>query len=760
LPGQATERRDPPLAVAAELVATKLVPPRVRDGYIPRKRLIDALAAGRDARLTLVDAPTGYGKTMLVAAWFAELAEQNERGVAWLSLAATENDPALFTRYLIGALRHSGLELGGDAETMLQVPGASPLAWMHTLVNDLATAEAQTTLALDDYHLITEPACHALVQFLLDHAPDSLHVLVSTRADPPIALGSLRAAGQLVELRVADLRFTAEEAGQLLIEREGLRLPDQTVASLAARTEGWAAGLYLAALWLRGQSSQEADAERFAGDNRHVVDYLSEAVLEQLSDDVRKFLLETSVADRLCTSLADAITEQRTAGLLQEIERSNLFLVPLDDTRTWYRYHHLFRQMLRGELARRHPELVASLHARASAWYRERGLIPEAIDHATAAGDPADAAAMISEHWLEVGRWGQEATVKRWLEAFGPDELRRYPELCLAGAFLTGVSGGSESEFRRWLELAELGAANTAGARNLVAGNSSLSTGVSLLRSAFGYRNVHVATATAARTVRVESEAHGLFRVAALGNLAFLLYLTGDLSRARHAVSEAMRDPQAERRPYGFITALTASALIALDEGDTDPAERAAQRALEYAARSGLAENQVSGLAHVAVGRSLAIARRFKPAAEQMQRSLELLRGGTVPASHAYALLWAAPILQACGDHAGALRLLDEAEQLLASFEDAGTLSALLEDVQRRVSLGRPRRQEADSAALTEAELEVVRQLRSPRSQRAIADELSVSINTVKTHTSSIYRKLGVSSRDDAVTRAIDLGLI
>jgi LuxR family maltose regulon positive regulatory protein len=283
---------------------------------------------------------------------------------------------------------------------------------------------------------------------------------------------------------------------------------------------------------------------------------------------------------------------------------------------------------------------------------------------------------------------------------------------------------------------------------------------VALLRSAFGYRSVRAATATAARTVRVESEADGVFRVSALANLAFLLYASGDQARARHAVSEAMRDPRAERRPYGFIIALTTSALIALDEGDTDQGERAAQRALEYAARSGLAENQVSGLAHVAVGRSLAIARRLKPAAEQMQRGLELLRGGTVPAWHAYALLCAAPVLQACGDHAGALRLLDEAEQLLASFEDAGKLTALLEDVQRRISLARPRRRAADATALTEAEFEVLRQLRSPRSQRAIADELSVSINTVKTHTSSIYRKLGVSSRDDAVTQAIDLGLI
>jgi LuxR family transcriptional regulator, maltose regulon positive regulatory protein len=759
VPGQATARRGVPLRGADELIATKLVPPQVRAGYVPRARLIEALVAARDRRVTLVDAPTGYGKTMLLAAWCAELSERRDRVIAWLALGASENDPALFTRYLIGALRRAGTEIGRHAETMLQVPGASPLAWMRSLVNDLAGVDAGTTLVLDDYQVITEPVCQSLVQFLLDHAPDSLQLVISTRTDPAIALGSLRAAGQLVEIRAADLRFTAPEAKQLLVEREGLHLHEETVTSLAVRTEGWAAGLYLAALWLRGQSSQEADAERFAGDNRHVVDYLSEAVLEQLDGDLREFLLQTSIVDRLCTSLCDAITGKSAAGVLDDIERSNLFLVPLDDSRTWYRYHHLFRQMLHGELSRRHPDLVAALHRRATGWYRERGLISEAIEHATAARDYGDAAALISEHWLEVGRWGQEATVKRWLESFGADELGRYPELGLIGAFLTGVSGGSEIEFRRWLELADLGASDRHGS-NLIAGSSSLSTGVSLLRSAFGYRNIRAAAATAARTVRVESETHGVFRVAALANLAFLLYLSGDPAKARQAVSEAMRDPQAERRPYGFITALTTSALIALDEGDADKGERAAQRALEYATKAGLAENQVSGLAHIAVGRALATARRITPAVEQMQRGLALLRGGAVPARYAYALLSAAPVAQARGDHAGALIMIDEAEGLIAAFEDAGTLATLLDDVQRRISLARARRREPDAATLTEAELAVLRLLRSPRSQRAIAEELSISINTVKTHTSSIYRKLGVSSRDDAVTRAIDLSLV
>jgi LuxR family transcriptional regulator, maltose regulon positive regulatory protein len=758
--GEVTGREDAPTPVAEELIATKLAPPSVRAGYIPRQRLLDALSAGSDLRLTLVDAPTGYGKTMLVAAWCAEVADREQRVISWLSLATTEDDPALLTRYLITALRRAGATIGERAEAMLQVPGASPTAWMRSLVNDLAVVQAQITLVLDDYHAVTEPACHALVQFLLDHAPASLHLIVCTRADPPIALGSLRAIGQLAEVRTTDLRFTDGEAAALLVETEGLNLDAQAVKSLAARTEGWAAGPYLAALWLRGRGGPEADVERFAGDNRHVVDYLSEVVLDQLDDEGREFLLGTSIVDRLCSSLCEAITNMPVAGVLEEIERSNVFLVPLDDTRTWYRYHHLFAEMLRSELARRHPDRVAVHHRRASAWYRDRGLISEAIEHASSAGDHDDAAELISEYWLEIGRWGQEATLRRWLQAFEPDELQRHPELGVIGAFLTGVSGRSEIEFRRWLELAERGIADAEQNRSPGVDAAALRTRVQQVGSAFGYRNIRTAAATAARTARVESERDGALRVVVLANLAFLLYLSGDPARARHVLSEAIRDPLAQRRPYGFIIALTTSALIALDEGDAARGQHAAARALEFAAAAGLADNQVSALAHVALGRALTAAGRPDSARTEIERGVRLLLGGVMAAQQVYALLWAAPAAQATGDLPSALAFTEEAETLLASFDDAGTLTTLLADVQRRLSLARRRRHEPNSAALTESELAVLRALRSPKSQRAIAQELSISINTVKTHTSAIYRKLAVRSRDDAITRATELGLL
>jgi LuxR family maltose regulon positive regulatory protein len=451
-----------------------------------------------------------------------------------------------------------------------------------------------------------------------------------------------------------------------------------------------------------------------------------------------------------------AITTMPVAGMLEQIERSNLFLVPLDDTRTWYRYHHLFGEMLRSELARRHPDLLAVLHRRAGSWYREHGLISEAIEQATSAGDYDDGAQMISEHWPAVGRWGGEATLRRWLDAFGPDEVQNYPQVALIRAFLTGVSGGTEIEFWRWLELAEQGLGGDHGA---VAGTGSLRAGVQMLRSTFGYRNIRSATAEALTTARVESETDGVFRRAALANLAFLLYLSGDPARARHALSEAIRDPLAQRRPYGYLFAPTTSALISLDEGDCDRGERAAAQALEYAEAAGLGENQIVGLVHVALGRALTAAGRPESARTRLEHGLELLRGGVMPARYIYALLYAAPAAQAAGDFSGALALVDEAETLLAGFDDAGILTPLLHDVQRRISRARRRRREPDATALTGAELAVLRALRSPKSQRAIAHELSISINTIKTHTAAIYRKLAVTSRDDAIARAADLGL-
>ncbi len=403
---------------------------------------------------------------MLLAAWCAD----QRHAVAWLSLAVTENDPALFTRYVIGALQSAGLDVGARAEALSRVPGANPIVLVHSLINDLALLGEPITLVLDDFHLIDEPLCHAALQALIDDAPASLTVVIATRVDPPLRLGALRAAGWLAELRQTELRFTRPQAAELLVECDGLGLDAESIASLTARTEGWPAGLYLAALWLRGPKAEDTDPRRFTGDNRHIADYLSEVVLAGLREPLRDVLLGLSIADRFCQPLAEAIMDEALPGILESIERDNLFLVPLDQHRTWYRFHHLFGELLASELTRRHPERVGVLHRRAGAWYREQGLVAEAIRHITLAGDFDRAAELICEHWLATVRAGRLATVLGWVEAFGVDRLPRYPELSVIAGLIVGVGGGLEADFRPWLQLAERGLAESGPGRRRLAG--------------------------------------------------------------------------------------------------------------------------------------------------------------------------------------------------------------------------------------------------------------------------------------------------
>jgi LuxR family transcriptional regulator, maltose regulon positive regulatory protein len=370
-----------------ELLATKLHIPRARRGLVPRPRLAGRLTEALAGELTVVCAPAGFGKTALLADW----ARRSGRPVAWLSLDAGDNDPVRFWRHVAAAL-------GGVREGVGQrlAPLLGPLAprsfeaVVTTLVNELAAAPDELVLVLDDYHLIESPAVHESVMFLLGHLPAGLRLAVACRADPPLPLARLRARGQLAELRADQLRFTLEEAAALLREATGPDLPDDAVGALEARSEGWVAGLQLAALSLRGREDVAGFVAAFSGSHRYVLDYLAEEVLDRQPEPVRTFLLETSVLDRLCGPLCDAVTGRADGQrLLEAVDRANLFLTPLDDVRGWYRYHHLFADLLRVRLAQEQPERPPVLHRAAAAWHEQHGLADDAIRHALAAGDAA-----------------------------------------------------------------------------------------------------------------------------------------------------------------------------------------------------------------------------------------------------------------------------------------------------------------------------------------------------------------------------------
>ncbi len=439
-PGGTFPQTDP--AGSAVLLATKLYLPRRQPGYVPRPRLIEQLDDGSPRGLILVSASAGFGKTALLADW----ATRRERRSAWLSLDAGDNDPARFWRHAAAALDQIRPGVAERVGQLLGPPAPQNFDGVVTaLINEFAAQPggAEVPLVLDDYHQIESQAVHASLAFLIEHQPAELHVVLSTRADPPLPLAKLRARGRLAELRNADLRFTATEAAVLLREAVGadLSLPDTAVAGLATRTEGWVAGLQLAALSLRGQSDQAEFVAMFNGSHRFVLDYLTEEVLEQQPAPMREFLLETSVLDRLSGDLCDAATGGADSQrVLETIERANLFLVPLDEVRGWWRYHHLFADLLRARLQQERPARMAELHRNAAGWCERNGLIDDAVQHALDAGDAAWAARLIEQHVDERLLRSERATIERWLGALPDDLIQTRPRLLLVQGLLALIS--------------------------------------------------------------------------------------------------------------------------------------------------------------------------------------------------------------------------------------------------------------------------------------------------------------------------------
>jgi len=438
--------------MSASLLTTKLYIPPPRPTAVNRPRLLARLHAGLHGRLTLVSAPAGFGKTTLVGAWVAGCG----RPVAWLSLDTGDNDPTRFLTYLTAALQRVAPDLGAGVLTALRSPQPLPLeALLTALVNEVAALPTPSLLVLDDYHIIESAAVGEALAFLVEHLPPSLHLVIATREDPPLPLARLRARGQLTEVRAADLRFTFDEAAAFLRQVMGLDLSADAIAALEARTEGWIAGLQLAAISMQGYGDDHATfIDSFTGSHRFVMDYLVEEVLAQQPANVQTFLLRTSILERMCAALCEAVVGtdagdgQATLGWL---ERANLFLVPLDSERRWYRYHHLFADLLRQRLA---ASLTADntvndavLHRRASQWYEANGLLLEAFQHAVAAHDIDRAAFLVEGNGMPLHFRGAVKPVLDWLAALPTHELDAHPNLWItyASALLfTGQLNGIE----------------------------------------------------------------------------------------------------------------------------------------------------------------------------------------------------------------------------------------------------------------------------------------------------------------------------
>jgi LuxR family maltose regulon positive regulatory protein len=564
----------------------------------------------------------------------------------------------------------------------------------------------------------------------------------------------LRGAGEVAEVRARELRFAPAPAAELVAAAAGVELSEPDLADLVDRTEGWAAGLYLAALSLRGHPSPNVFIREFTGNSRFVGDFLAEEVLSRQSAGTRQFLARTSILSRFCAPLCNAVVgSDNTAEIIGILERENLFLVPLDDTRQWFRYHRLFAQVLRGELARAEPDIVPVLHERAGAWYRRSGQADEAISHLHAAGDAAGVIDLIARHWYAYVDSGRAATVRGWLNLLGNSAD---PVAAHCGAWAAALSGDRES-LRRLLPI-------VAADRHdgpLPDGVSSLRSSAALLKGTFGFDGIGPMRDAAAEAVVLETDPASPWYAQARASYAAALYWSGDLAAAAEQaqVAAAGTASIAVIRLMGFAFL----SLIAIEQGKLDEAERHARTACQIVDGdgSGLAGVPQTWLADTAAGAVSAGRGRLTEARGEFERALRNRRArfGLSPWPTAEIMLRLAPVLCETCDRPGAVALLAETRQLLTSSPvGADAQLARLEGLERRLACGRQEVMPAEP--LTEREVAVLRLLRGTLSLREIGQQLFLSRNTIKTHTRAIYRKLGAATRLDAIARGRDVGVL
>ena len=621
------------------------------------------------------------------------------------------------------------------------------------VLNDLEASGEDLVLVLDDYQEITSRACHLSLAAFVEWAPRNVTLALSTRSDPPIPLARLRALDELVELRASDLCFTPDEAAAFLNETLLLGLEAEQLGVLHARTEGWPAGVRLAALSVAQEPDRAGFVARFGGANRHVVDYLTEVVLERVDEESRQFLLETSLLDAMSGPLCDAAVRRGGSGeMLAELEQGNLFLVPLDDRREWYRYHQLFAEVLRNQLLRTDAELAREVHRRAAEWYAANGHPCDAVRHAVAADELETAVMVVVDGWHPSLEQEDAEASLRQLGALPPTNVEHDARLGLVQAWALGVLNRCEES------LAALETAEAARFDGPMHGGLSFEAATALTRACFPWGDSDRMLDAANRVCELQGDTLSSGRALSLLALGWARLFAGEHELARVPLEQASF---LAARSTQWLVAGVAKALLArisLEADDVDAAVAAARRSVSMLESHGVADEPGAGVAYVALGAALARGTELEEAGPLLEQGLENLRLRGQPLEVADSLLIAAPVCRALDGLAPARAMIDEATTLVSSCPNPGALAGRLVDVARTLTPAH-RRIDGDSD-LTEREREVLRYLAEGLSKREIGKVLFLSFNTIHSHTKSIYQKLRVSSRQEAVLRARELGAL
>jgi len=734
-----------------ELLESKLLPPRGRAGTVPRSALIGLVEGSRSIPVVVLSAGPGWGKTTALAQW----ASESERPFAWVSVDEKDNDPIVLLRYVAAALdRVSAID--PSVFEALATPRVSLEA---TVVPRLGAALAKVgepvVLVLDDLHLLENPACVDAITVLTKHVPEGSQMALSARGAPPLPLGALRARGLALEVGPDDLRMSEAEAGRLLSAAD-VDLPDEQIAQLTERTEGWCAGLYLAALSIRAGAESTKRADEFSGSDRLVSDYLQAELLEHLSPHDLRFLTRTAFLEWMSGPLCDAVLEASgSAAMLEALARSNLFLVPLDGNREWYRYHYLFHELLRSELARTEPELVPVLLARAREWCEANGHPETAIGYAQQAGEVDRVARLVERSIQPAYQSGRLATAESWLDWLDTQgALERHAAVAVAGGLMAAVQG-RPAEAERLADAAERASSNGP----LPDGSPSSDAWLALLSALLcrnGLARMRADAKLAAQTIPRGS----LLRPSALVLVGLSRWMEGDIDEADDLFADAVEESLEIGAPEPAAAALGERAMVAIGRGAWVAAEELADRGLSVIRRSRIDDYPVSASVYAVAARvalhrgNAAKAGGFLSQAQRLRPRLTY----ALPCLSIQIRLELARAYLSIADAGGARTMLREVDALLRRQPDLGTLPAQVEEL--RTSLKTIHAKAPGASTLTTAELRLIPHLGTHLSFREIGERLYISSNTVKSQAMAVYRKLGVTSRSDAVERARDFGLL